>query len=104
MVVASPPKEVSTFTTDDGDKDFVLEASIEADFGMVRSWKGDRHGNLVYLESSRNFNALAAMCGRSSNSVMVFSFLTRCSLEALGCRRSWRRAWPGPWGRARRAP
>jgi 3-oxoacid CoA-transferase subunit A len=30
----------------------------------VRAWKGDRHGNLVYRQSSRNFNPLAAMCGR----------------------------------------
>jgi 3-oxoacid CoA-transferase subunit A len=35
-----------------------------ADFGLVRAWKGDRHGNLVYRESARNFNPLAAMCGR----------------------------------------
>ena len=35
-----------------------------ADFGLVRAWKGDRHGNLVYRQSSRNFNPLAAMCGR----------------------------------------
>jgi len=64
VVVASPPKEVRTFTTADGDKDFVLEAAIVADFGLVRAWKGDRHGNLVYRDSARNFNPLVAMCGR----------------------------------------
>jgi 3-oxoacid CoA-transferase subunit A len=64
VVVASPPKEVRTFATADGDKDFVLEAAIVADFGLVRAWKGDRHGNLVYRDSARNFNPLAAMCGR----------------------------------------
>ena len=64
VVVASPPKEVRTFTTTDGDKDFVLEAAIVADFGLVRAWKGDRHGNLVYRDSARNFNPLVAMCGR----------------------------------------
>ena len=37
---------------------------IVADFGLVRAWKGDRHGNLVYRDSARNFNPLAAMCGR----------------------------------------
>jgi 3-oxoacid CoA-transferase subunit A len=42
----------------------VLEEAIVADFGLVRAWKGDRHGNLVYRESARNFNPLAAMCGR----------------------------------------
>ena len=38
--------------------------AIVADFGLVRAWKGDRHGNLVYRDSARNFNPLAAMCGR----------------------------------------
>ena len=42
----------------------MLEEAIIADFGLVRAWKGDRHGNLVYRESARNFNPLAAMCGR----------------------------------------
>ena len=30
----------------------------------MRAWKGDRHGNLVFRQSARNFNPLAAMCGR----------------------------------------
>ena len=38
--------------------------AISADFGLVRAWKGDRHGNLVFRRSARNFNPLAAMCGR----------------------------------------
>jgi 3-oxoacid CoA-transferase subunit A len=42
----------------------VLEAAIVADSGLVRAWKVDRHGNLVYRDSARNFNPLAAMCGR----------------------------------------
>ena len=42
----------------------MLEEAIVADFGLVRAWKGDRHGNLVYRDSARNFNPLAAMCGR----------------------------------------
>ena len=45
-------------------REYVLEEAIVADFGLVRAWKGDRHGNLVYRESARNFNPLAAMCGR----------------------------------------
>ncbi len=64
VVVASPPKEVRIFTTAEGDKKFVLEEAVVADFGLVRAWKGDRHGNLVYRQSARNFNPLAAMCGR----------------------------------------
>ena len=38
--------------------------AIVCDFGLVRAWKGDRHGNLVYRQSARNFNPLAAMSGR----------------------------------------
>ena len=60
VVVASPPKETRDF---DG-REYVLENAIVADFGMVRAWKGDRHGNLIYRDSARNFNPLAAMCGR----------------------------------------
>ena len=61
---ASPKKETRTFATADGDRSFVLEQAIVADYGLVRAWKGDRHGNLVYRDSARNFNPLAAMSGR----------------------------------------
>jgi 3-oxoacid CoA-transferase subunit A len=64
VVVASPPKQTQVFSTPEGDKEFVLERAIVADFGLVRAWKGDRHGNLVFRDSARNFNPLAAMCGR----------------------------------------
>ena len=62
--VASPPKETKTFETPEGSREYVLERAIVADFGLVRAWKGDRHGNLIYRDSARNFNPLAAMCGR----------------------------------------
>jgi 3-oxoacid CoA-transferase subunit A len=64
VVEASRPKETQWLETADGEKEFVLEYAIVADFGLVRAWKGDRHGNLVYRGSARNFNPLAAMCGR----------------------------------------
>lgn len=64
ILVASPAKETRVFKTAEGDKEFVLENAIVADFGLVRAWKGDRHGNLVYRDSARNFNPLAAMSGR----------------------------------------
>jgi 3-oxoacid CoA-transferase subunit A len=64
VVVASPPKQTQTFDTPEGPREFVLEPAVIADFGLVRAWKGDRHGNLVYRDSARNFNPLAAMCGR----------------------------------------
>src|SRR3954469_8027766 len=64
VIKSSPPKDTRTFQTKDGPKEFVLEEAIVADFGLVRAWRGDRHGNLVYRDSARNFNPLAAMCGR----------------------------------------
>ena len=64
VTVASPPKETRIFHARRGGREYVLEEAIVADFGLVRAWKGDRHGNLVYRDSARNFNPLAAMCGR----------------------------------------
>ncbi|MDP3966816.1 MAG: CoA transferase subunit A [Nocardioides sp.] len=66
VAVASPPKETRRFPTADGEREFVLEEAIVADFGLVRAWRGDRHGNLVFRDAARNFNPLAAMCGRVS--------------------------------------
>ena len=65
VIVASPPKETQGLRRPRRvSKEYVLEEAIVADFGLVRAWKGDRHGNLVYRDSARNFNPLAAMCGR----------------------------------------
>ena len=52
------------FEHDGEEREYVLEHAIVADYGLVRAWKGDRHGNLVFNKSSRNFNPLAAMAGR----------------------------------------
>ena len=60
VVATSPPKEVRRF----GDQEFVLETALTADFGLVRAAVGDRHGNLVFEASARNFNPLAGMAGR----------------------------------------
>lgn len=60
VALASPPKEVRTF---DG-TDYVLEHGIRTDYALVRAAKGDRHGNLVFNKSARNFNPLAATAGR----------------------------------------
>ena len=64
VVVSSPAKETRSFAMHGESRQYVLEEAIVADFGLVRAWKGDRHGNLVYRDSARNFNPLAAMCGR----------------------------------------
>jgi 3-oxoacid CoA-transferase subunit A len=62
--VASPAKEVRVFEEGGEEREYVLEHAIVADFGLVRAWRGDRHGNLVFNKSSRNFNPLCAMSGR----------------------------------------
>ncbi|MBD0322729.1 MAG: CoA transferase subunit A [Aldersonia sp.] len=56
----SPPKETREFNGET----YVLEQGIFADYALVHAWKGDRHGNLVYRASARNFNPPAASCGR----------------------------------------
>ncbi|WP_030173701.1 MULTISPECIES: CoA transferase subunit A [Actinomycetes] len=60
VLTASPPKETREF---DGTT-YVLEHGIVTDFAFVHAWKGDRHGNLVYRRSARNFNPPAATAGR----------------------------------------
>src|SRR3982751_6834003 len=53
-------KEVREF---DGHK-YVLERSLAADIGLVKAWKGDKAGNLIYNKTARNFNPVVAMAGR----------------------------------------
>lgn len=62
--IASPAKEVRVFDIGRGEREYVLEKAIVADFGLVRAARGDRHGNLVFNKSSRNFNPLCAMSGK----------------------------------------
>ncbi|TMH67924.1 MAG: 3-oxoacid CoA-transferase subunit B [Betaproteobacteria bacterium] len=45
-------------------KEYVLEEGIRADLAMVKAWKGDKAGNLVYRMTSRNFNPMIATCGK----------------------------------------
>jgi 3-oxoacid CoA-transferase subunit A len=66
VLVSSPPKRTEVFDTHEGEREFVLERALVADFSLVRAWRGDRHGNLVYRLSAQNFNPLVAMCGRTT--------------------------------------
>ena len=43
---------------------YILERGIKADVSLVKAWTGDASGNLVYRKTARNFNPLAATCGR----------------------------------------
>ena len=47
-----------------GGKDYVMERSIRADVSLVKAWKADKQGNLVYRKTARNFNPVVAMCGK----------------------------------------
>lgn len=53
-------KEVRVFNG----KPHILEHALEADFAIVKAWKGDRFGNLVYKGTARNFNPVMAMAGK----------------------------------------
>lgn len=45
-------------------KTYLLEHAFNSDFAIVKAWKGDLHGNLVFRATSRNFNPLMAMAGK----------------------------------------
>jgi 3-oxoacid CoA-transferase subunit A len=45
-------------------KTYLLEHAFDADFALVKAWKGDRHGNLIFRKTSRNFNPMMAMAGK----------------------------------------
>ena len=45
-------------------KQYVLETGLKADFALVKAWKGDRWGNLIYRKTARNFNPMMATAGR----------------------------------------
>ena len=45
-------------------KEYLLETAFEADFAIVKAWKGDRSGNLIYKDTARNFNPLMARAAK----------------------------------------
>src|SRR5438309_2119516 len=53
-------KETKVF---DG-KEYVLEPGIKAELSLVKAWKGDKSGNLIFRKTSRNFNPMIATCGK----------------------------------------
>jgi 3-oxoacid CoA-transferase len=53
-------KETKNF----GDKEYVLEPGITADLAVVKAWKGDKSGNLIFRKTARNFNPMIATCGK----------------------------------------
>lgn len=53
-------KETRTFNN----KEYLLEYAFDADFALVKAWKGDLDGNLIFRKTARNFNPLMAMAGK----------------------------------------
>ena len=45
-------------------KEYLLEYAFDADFAIVKAWKGDTDGNLIFKDTARNFNPLMAMAGK----------------------------------------
>jgi 3-oxoacid CoA-transferase subunit A len=45
-------------------KEYLLEYAFDADFAIVKAWKGDTMGNLIFKETARNFNPMMAMAGK----------------------------------------
>lgn len=64
VAVTSPAKPTAVFDSLGEPREYVLEQAIRADYALVRAAKGDKHGNLVFHQSARNFNPLAGMSGR----------------------------------------
>jgi 3-oxoacid CoA-transferase subunit A len=58
--VVAEGKETRTI----GERTYVLETALRADVALVKAWKGDRLGNLVYRKTARNFNPMMATAGR----------------------------------------
>lgn len=57
-------KETRVVTFNGETKEYLIEKSFEADFAIVKAWKGDTAGNLIYRSTARNFNQPMAMAGR----------------------------------------
>ena len=53
-------KEIREFD----DKKYILENSLVSDFSIVKAWKGDKDGNLIFKATARNFNPVMAMAGK----------------------------------------
>ena len=58
--VVAQGKQIRRF----GGESYVLERALKADIALVKAWKGDKAGNLVYRMTARNFNPVVAMAGK----------------------------------------
>lgn len=60
--IVAEGKEVREFNSEK----YVMETGLTADLAIVKAWKGDRDGNLVFRKTARNFNPMMAMAGRTT--------------------------------------
>ena len=57
-------KEIRKFNYNGEEKEYLMEKAFESDFAIVKAWKGDTAGNLIYKNTARNFNPMMAMAGK----------------------------------------
>ncbi len=57
-------KETRKFLVDGVEKEFLMEMAFDADYAIVKAWKGDAEGNLMFNATARNFNPIMAMAGK----------------------------------------
>ncbi len=57
-------KETRKFNYNGEEKEYLMEKAFESDFAIVKAWKGDTAGNLIYKNTARNFNPMMAMAGK----------------------------------------
>jgi len=62
--VIAEGKEAREFDGPWAGRHYIMERGIRADVSLVKAWKADKEGNLVYRKTSRNFNPVVAMCGK----------------------------------------
>jgi 3-oxoacid CoA-transferase subunit A len=57
-------KETRKFNYNGEEKEYLMEKAFESDFAIVKAWKGDTAGNLIYKNTARTFNPMMAMAGK----------------------------------------
>jgi len=57
-------KETRKFNYNGEEKEYLMEHAFEANFAIVKAWKGDTAGNLIFRSTARNFNPMMAMAGK----------------------------------------
>ena len=80
VVKYSQPKESRNF----GGKEYVLEESITSDYALVKAWKGDKSGNLIFRATARNFNPDCAKAARITIAE-VLCCVGHCEVLSIHC-------------------